>query len=116
MQTSTPIRSVALDVKTGELRWYHQVHPHDLFDRDLVHTLIARLGNGREVVVSTGKGGLVVGLDPESGTQLWSTPVGDHENDDLTKLTAPTDIAPGTFGGVITPPATADGVLSTSRR
>ncbi len=48
--------TVALDVETGKLRWYHQVHPHDNFDRDLVHTLIARSRDGREVVIGTGKG------------------------------------------------------------
>jgi len=103
--------AVALDVATGALRWYHQVHPHDLFDRDLVHTMIARLDGNREVVIATGKGGRVVGLDPATGAPRWSTPVGLHQNDDLTALKKPTTIAPGTYGGVLTPPATADGVV-----
>ena len=102
--------AVALDVETGELRWFHQVHPHDLFDRDLVHTLIARPADG-PVTVATGKGAVVVGLDPDSGELRWSTPVGHHENDDLTALDGPTLVAPGTYGGVLTPPATADGVV-----
>ena len=54
---------------------------------------------------------MVVGLDPDSGDELWRTPVGHHENDDLTELSGPTLVAPGTYGGVITPPATADGVV-----
>ena len=54
---------------------------------------------------------MVVGLDPDTGDVLWQTPVGHHENDDLTELTGPTLVAPGTYGGVITPPATADGVV-----
>ena len=33
---------LALDLHTGALRWYHQVSPHDIFDRDQVHALIAR--------------------------------------------------------------------------
>ena len=37
---------VALDVDTGALRWYHQVTAHDLYDRDQIHTLIARLPPG----------------------------------------------------------------------
>jgi outer membrane protein assembly factor BamB len=104
--------TVALDVHTGTLRWYHQVVPHDLFDRDLVHTMIARPTSGarREVVIGTGKGGVLVGLDPTTGTALWSTPVGSHQHDDLTSLDGPTKVLPGTFGGVLTPPATADGV------
>ena len=68
--------AVALDVQTGELRWFHQVHPHDLFDRDLVHTLIARPADGPPIVVATGKGGVLVGLDRTTGDELWRTPVG----------------------------------------
>ncbi len=102
--------AVALDVRTGALRWYHQVHPHDLFDRDLVHTLVARTGGG-PVLVATGKGGVVVGLDPDTGEPRWSTPVGHHDNDELTELSGPTTVAPGTYGGVLTPPASADGVV-----
>ena len=102
--------AVALDLDTGELLWFHQVHPHDLFDRDLVHTMIARTDDG-PLVVATGKGGVVVGLDPAIGEPRWRTEVGRHENDDLTELTGPTDVLPGTFGGVLTPPATADGVV-----
>jgi glucose dehydrogenase len=103
--------TVALDVESGKLRWFHQVHPHDNFDRDLVHTLIARTPDGEEIVIGTGKGARVVGLDPASGDKRWETPVGLHRNDDLEQLSGPTEIAPGTFGGVITPPATADGVV-----
>jgi outer membrane protein assembly factor BamB len=103
--------ALALDAKTGQLRWFHQVHPHDIFDRDLVHTLIARPAAGPPVVVATGKGGVLVGLDRTTGDELWRTPVGHHENDDITELSGPTLVAPGTFGGVITPPATAGGVV-----
>jgi outer membrane protein assembly factor BamB len=103
--------ALALDVRTGELLWYHQVIPHDLFDRDLVHTLVARPADGDAVVIATGKGATVVGLDPETGDRLWETPVGIHRNDDLAELSGPTEIWPGTFGGVITPPATADGIV-----
>ena len=62
-------------------------------------------------MVATGKGGVLVGLDRTTGDELWRTPVGHHENDELTELSGPTLVAPGTFGGVITPPATADGVV-----
>ena len=77
-----------------------------------MHTLIARdAATANETVVATGKGGVVVGLDPETGERRWSTPVGVHHNDELTELDGPTEVAPGTFGGVLTPPATADGVV-----
>jgi glucose dehydrogenase len=102
---------VALDLATGKLRWYRQVTPHDIFDRDQVHAMIARLADGTDVVVSAGKSGVVLGVDPDSGKELWRTPVGLHDNDDLEALTGPTVVAPGTYGGVLTPPATADGVV-----
>jgi outer membrane protein assembly factor BamB len=101
---------VALDVETGELLWHRQVFEHDLFDRDHVHTMLVDTPSG-SMLVSTGKGGLVVGHDLETGDIRWETPVGIHRNDDLEALEGPTEIWPGTFGGVITPPASADGVV-----
>jgi glucose dehydrogenase len=105
---------VTLDAHTGKLRWYHQATPHDLFDRDLVlNTLVdmQQSGKHRDVLVATGKAGRLIGLDPTNGKELWDTPVGRHHNDDLNALSGPTEIYPGTFGGVITPPAAADGVV-----
>ena len=102
---------VALDLDTGELAWFHQVTPHDLFDRDQVHTLMATLEDGSEVIVSAGKSGVLVGLDPDDGTVLWRAEVGVHDNDDLEELDGPTTVNPGTYGGILTPPSTADGVL-----
>ena len=101
---------VALDLHSGELAWYHQVTPHDLFDRDQVHTLMADV-DGEDVLVSAGKSGVLVGLDPDDGTVRWRTEVGVHDNDDLTELDGPTFINPGTYGGILTPPSTADGVI-----
>jgi outer membrane protein assembly factor BamB len=101
---------VALDLKSGKLRWYHQVTEHDIFDRDQVHAQIVRVRGGRDVVVSSGKSGVVVGLSP-SGKELWTTEVGRHHNDDLTALPGPTEVSPGTYGGVLTPPAAAGGTV-----
>jgi outer membrane protein assembly factor BamB len=102
---------VALDLHTGELRWYHQVTPHDIFDRDQIHTLIADDGG---VVVSAGKSGVIVGVDADDGKPMWRTEVGLHQNDDLESLDGPTEVAPGTYGGILTPPAYADGVVYTA--
>ncbi|HZJ26296.1 MAG TPA: PQQ-binding-like beta-propeller repeat protein [Acidimicrobiia bacterium] len=102
---------VALDLETGALRWYQQVTPHDIFDRDQVHAMTAQLPDGTDVVVSAGKSGVVLGIDPETGKTVWRTPVGRHHNDDLEALTGPTVVAPGTYGGVLTPPATAAGIV-----
>ena len=106
--------TVALEVSTGRLVWFRQAHPHALFDRDFVHTMVVhtagnRDGSARTVVVGTGKGGVVLGMEPSSGRLLWRTPVGLHMNDNLTALSGPTEFLPGTFGGVLTPPASARG-------
>src|SRR5580658_110452 len=106
---------VALSVRTGRLLWYHQVTPHDLFDRDEVQSMLVPVGQpvdgSRLVAVSAGKAGYVLGLNPVTGHMLWKTAVGVHENGDLPRLTGPTTVLPGTFGGVLTPPASAGGVV-----
>jgi hypothetical protein len=61
------------------------------------------------VVVGTGKSGVVIGMNPSTGAKLWETPVGLHRNDHLKALKGPTTVLPGTFGGVLTPPASARG-------
>ena len=70
-----------------------------------------RRRRARRVVVGAGKGGQVLGMDPTTGKLLWKTSVGVQENHELTSLTGPTEVMPGTYGGVLTPPATADGVV-----
>src|SRR5262249_25859415 len=53
---------------------------------------------------------VVVALDPTSGRVRWERKIGKHQNDTLKTLSGPTEIAPGTYGGVLTPPATQGGV------
>ena len=104
---------LAIDLATGELRWGHQVVPHDLFDRDTVLTAIVDLPDGKKVIVNTGKVGRVIGLDPD-GAVLWDTPVGMHKNDDLESFEGALEVLPGSLGGVETPIAVADGVVYVS--
>ena len=101
---------LAVDIATGELRWGVQHIPHDIFDRDAVLAAIATLEDGRKVVISTGKLGRVFGLDPD-GTVLWDTPVGLHQNDDVTEFEGEIEVMPGNAGGVVTPIAVAGGVV-----
>lgn len=106
--------TVALHIASGRLAWYRQATPHDIRDYDFVHTMVVRLPpeDGHtvsSVIVGTGKSGIVMGMDPATGRVLWRTPVGVHLNDRLAALHGPTEVLPGTFGGVLTPPASADG-------
>jgi outer membrane protein assembly factor BamB len=108
--------TVALRIANGRLVWYHQATSHDLRDYDFVHTMVVPVpaSNGKPattVVVGTGKSGLVIGMNPSNGRQLWRTPVGEHLNDTLPALSGPTETLPGTFGGVLTPPASAHGTV-----
>lgn len=105
---------VSLDITTGELKWYHQVKPHDIFDLDMLYTMLYHgndPGGSDDILVATGKNGLIVGIDPDTGDELYRTPVGKHLNDDLEELSQETLIYPGTYGGVISPPALADGIV-----
>jgi len=103
---------VALDAATGALRWYDQALPNDLLDHDLQLVLLAEAG-GRRLVIATGKMGIVYAYDADTAERLWQTSVGAHENDDLPAypLAVPTFVKPGLLGGVMTPPAVADGTL-----
>ena len=94
----------------GEVQWTHQVFPHDIWDRDMVLSILTEDGDGAPTVVHTGKGGVVLAYDPDTGEVRWQTEVGMHQNDDLTDFEETTTVLPGVLGGVETPPAVADGV------
>lgn len=93
----------------GGLDWYHQVFKHDIWDRDMVLTMLVDLPGGDRVVVHTGKGGRVLAYDSETGAVRWDVAVGMHQNDDVTTFEGPLTVMPGVLGGVETPPAAADG-------
>ena len=107
--------TLALSLATGKLLWYHQETAHDLFDHDFMLTMLVQVGSGsgaHQLVVGTGKAGVVVGMNPTTGKVVWSTPVGIHSNDTLTALPpGVTQVLPGTYGGVLTPPAAADSTV-----
>ena len=102
--------AIAID-PDGSMRWFHQVFPHDIWDRDMVLTQLVDLSGGGKVLVHTGKGGRVLGYDPDTGEVLWDVSVGLHQNDDRTTFQDPTTVMPGVLGGVETPPAAADGTV-----
>ncbi len=108
---------LALDLKSGELKWYYQFLEHDLFDHDAqISPVLATAqidGKERDIVIGGGKLGEVAALDRKTGELLWRIKVGKHVNDELKEL--PKDqivmVYPGILGGVETPMAVADGVL-----
>jgi len=102
---------LAVGIRDGKLRWYQQANPHDLFDHDLQLTMLVEDADGRELVVASGKLGIVFAYDARTGDPVWERPVGTHLNDDLTELPVATRVSPGPLGGVLTPMAHADGVI-----
>jgi outer membrane protein assembly factor BamB len=111
---------VKLDARTGKMKWYHQVTPHDLYDWDFQGPPILVTVNGRDLVIAAGKSGIVIAADPKTGKVVWQKAVGRHTGHDEDGLLAmrgeedkikrPDTIYPGTLGGVIAPMST-DGKL-----
>ncbi|HVZ36453.1 MAG TPA: PQQ-binding-like beta-propeller repeat protein, partial [Polyangiaceae bacterium] len=108
---------VSLSLTRGDLHWYYQERPHDLFDLDFqnppIPLTIRAHGRERSLVIGSGKTGTVVALDPDRGGKVvWRTSVGKHQNDTLDNFSdAGVEVYPGALGGLDTPLAYADGTL-----
>jgi glucose dehydrogenase len=107
---------LALHSQTGNLKWYTQVVPHDLFDYDfqIPPILATEVINGinQSIVIGAGKNGRVYAFNRSSGYILWESIVGLHQNDQLVKLPPGyTTVVPGTLGGVETPMAYSEGII-----
>jgi outer membrane protein assembly factor BamB len=110
---------LCLNAHTGELHWYTQVVPHDLFDYDFqippILTNANINGMNQSIVIGAGKMGRVYAFNRSTGSILWVTVVGVHMNDQLASLPpGVTTVMPGILGGVETPMAYADGVVYTT--
>lgn len=63
---------VAVDVKTGERRWYFQHAHHDIWDWDTpAAPILADLPDGRKLVVLLTKQSFTFVFDRETGESLW---------------------------------------------
>lgn len=106
---------LALDARTGAMRWYDQVTPHDVRDYDFeASPVLARLavdGVERDVVFGAGKAGIVVAWDRRMHRRLWQRALGRRRHDRGALPYAPVEVCPGLYGGVETPIAYAAGRL-----
>lgn len=111
---------VALRPKTGELVWYYQMTPHDIFDWDGVNEpiLVNEVIKGKEVkaLVQVNRNGYVYALDRTNGDFLYASAYtrADWANMDETgkPVIKPEileqrqiHVCPGIFGGKNWPPA-----------
>jgi alcohol dehydrogenase (cytochrome c) len=97
----------------GKLLWYYQLTPHDLYDWDLQNSPVLTTANGQPVVIGSGKAGILIELNAQTGKLIWKLPVGVHSGHDndgaLTEnlrpaspdpLPAQYELEPSVFGGV----------------
>jgi alcohol dehydrogenase (cytochrome c) len=96
---------VALDIRTGELRWYDQLVPNDYHDWDVtqVSPLITAdvRGRTRNLVVTAGKDGFLRVLDRDTRERLYETAIARIENHDVPLTRDGVHSCPGINGGVL---------------
>lgn len=71
---------LALDADTGQLKWYFQFTPHDLYDYDAteIPVLLDEMWNGkqRRLLVTANRNGFLYVLDRTNGEFLYANPFG----------------------------------------
>jgi outer membrane protein assembly factor BamB len=107
---------VNLSAATGRLRWYYQGVPDDFKDYDMQASPVSAQAGQVQVVLGSGKMGIVYEMNARTGKLIWKTPVGEHNGHDSdsllalahrSTLKAPFTILPGSIGGVLTNMAVA---------
>jgi alcohol dehydrogenase (cytochrome c) len=93
---------VVLDAKTGALKSWVQLSPHDVHDWDVAAApaLIATK-QGVQRAMAAGKDGNLDAIDVSAGKILWKTPVSKMENIDAPLTVEGTHFCPGTRGGTL---------------
>jgi alcohol dehydrogenase (cytochrome c) len=100
---------LALDLRSGALRWYDQVTPHDIRDYDFALPPVLARAAGRNLVVGSGKGGWVIAWDRETRRRAWTAAIGTHLHDRGPLPRGRVTVCPGLLGGVLTPLAVSRG-------
>lgn len=64
---------LALEGKTGKLKWHYQEVPHDVWDYDSAYEIMTIEHEGKELLVHLNKGGFVFVLDKKTGkpVNIW---------------------------------------------
>jgi alcohol dehydrogenase (cytochrome c) len=100
-----------VDARSGKLRWYDQVTPHDVRDHDFQLSPVLGSSGGTATVFGAGKAGIVIAWNRVTHRRIWTTGVGVHRNDSGPLPRRRVSVCPGLFGGIETPMALADGTL-----
>jgi alcohol dehydrogenase (cytochrome c) len=91
---------LALDARSGAIRWSRQLVEHDTHDWDITHAGPLYRARSRDLLVSTGKDGVVRALDRRTHDIVWETPVTRLENTQAAVTRDGTHACPGVQGGV----------------
>jgi alcohol dehydrogenase (cytochrome c) len=95
---------VALDARTGKLRWHRQLVPNDSHDWDVTHATplytASINGSNRRLLATAGKDGMLRAIDRDSHAVVFETPVTTRENADVAVGLSPIHACPGVLGGV----------------
>ena len=113
---------VKLNRENGEIIWERQVLAHDVYDWDLQLPPILTKDGDRDLVLVSGKLGIVYAIDAGDGSIVWQKAVGKHSGNDRDNERAlageydampklPLTLLPGILGGVETQMAVEDGVV-----
>ena len=93
---------VALDYRTGDMRWYYQLIHHDIWDWDTpAAPILADLPDGRKLIVQLTKQGMAYVFDRATGEPVWDiverpVPQSDVPGES-TSLTQPFPVLPAPF-------------------
>jgi alcohol dehydrogenase (cytochrome c) len=102
---------VAIDARSGKTRWYFQISPHDLWDRDAVTPPVVTMLEGRKVIVHAGKIGWMFVLDAATGEYIrMSETFVPQQNMWAAPSTTPVTVAPSGSGGNEWSPISVDSV------
>jgi alcohol dehydrogenase (cytochrome c) len=71
---------LALDPKTGAIKWHYQTSPNDPFDHDGTNELVQATINGRDVVMQASRNGFYYVLDRATGELLAANTFVDNVN------------------------------------
>jgi outer membrane protein assembly factor BamB len=105
---------LAFDGRAGKRLWFNQPQRHDLLHHDLQNPNMLVRAGGRNLVIASGKAGVVFAMDRDTGKMIWKRPVGRHLHDGLRAMPAddrPVRVFPGFWGGIEAPGAAAGGTL-----
>jgi len=91
---------VALDARTGKLKWWHQTAKNDPWDYDVVAPpMLYQNRRVQEVAAIAGKDGYLVGVDRDTRKVLYRTPTTTHHKEAARPTPQGAKACPGWTGG-----------------